>query len=140
MRYCKENGIKAHPARFPAALPEYFIRMVTDPGDVVLDPFSGSCITGEVTKRLGRKWICAELIETYLEGAKGRFEGSLNGPKQKTKNQEDGYYRIPHPGLLWTGIDERKSAPLQKDGGKRRLERRQMTIETDDVTFIEAAE
>ena len=74
MRYCIANSIKAHPARFPAALPEYFIRMVTDPGNLVFDPFGGSCVTGEVAERLGRKWICVELVEEYLRGAKGRFE------------------------------------------------------------------
>ncbi len=54
LRYCKMIGIKAPPARFPSALPEYSVRMVTDPGEVVLDPFAGSCVTGEVAERLGR--------------------------------------------------------------------------------------
>ena len=43
LRYCAEHGLSPHPARFPAALPEYFIRMLTDPGDLVVDPFGGSC-------------------------------------------------------------------------------------------------
>ncbi len=81
LRYCKAIGIKAHPARFPAALPEYFVRMVTDPGDVVLDPFAGSCVTGEVAERLGRKWVCAETVESYLRGAKGRFGRIAEAPK-----------------------------------------------------------
>ena len=38
LRYCEEQGIGAHPARFPAELPEYFIRMLTEPGDLWL-PF-----------------------------------------------------------------------------------------------------
>lgn len=121
MRYCKEKGITAHPARFPAALPEYFIRMVTDPGDLVFDPFGGSCVTGEVAEWLGRKWVCAELVESYLEGARGRFERPTELPKPKaTRNEDDGYYRIPHPGLLWNGGDERRLAPLPEDGGKQR--------------------
>ena len=52
LRYCQDNDIRAHPARFPAAVPEYFIRMATDPGDLVIDPFAGSCVTGEVAERL----------------------------------------------------------------------------------------
>ena len=121
MRYCKEKGVKTHPARFPAALPEYFIRMVTDPGDTVFDPFGSSCVTGEMAERLGRKWICVEMIETYLEGAKGRFAGPRKSSKPKVlKNGDDGYYRILHPGLLWNGDDERESAPLPKDGGRQR--------------------
>ncbi|TQV83044.1 site-specific DNA-methyltransferase [Denitrobaculum tricleocarpae] len=142
MRYCKEQGLKAHPARFPAALPEYFIRMVTDPGDLVLDPFGGSCITGEVCERLGRRWICAELVESYLEGAKGRFVKPVEPPKAKnSKKEDDGYYRIAHPGLLWNGGDERESAPLPKDGGKLRpAHMRKPKDEPKEVTIIEAAE
>ena len=122
MRYCKVKGIKAHPARFPAPLPEYFIRMLTDPDDLVFDPFGGSCITGEVAERLGRKWVCAELVEDYLHGALGRFEAQAEPPKagKPKKGEDDGYYRVPHPGLLWNGGDERESAPLPADGGKKR--------------------
>lgn len=142
MRYCKENGIKAHPARFPAALPEYFIRMVTDPGDLVLDPFGGSCITGEVAERLSRKWVCSELVVSYLEGAAGRFERPTEAPKpRKLKNDNDGYYRIPHPGLLWNGGDERESAPLPEDGGRLRPEHmRKAKNDPENVTIIAAAE
>lgn len=121
MRYCKENGLTAHPARFPAALPEYFIRMLTDPGDMVFDPFGGSCVTGEVAERLGRKWVCAELVESYLKGAKGRFETAAEPSNPRaSKKDDDGYYRIAHPGLLWNGGDQQKSAPLPKDGGRHR--------------------
>ncbi len=121
LRYCKDNGIKVHPARFPAALPEYFVRMVTDPGDVVLDPFAGSCVTGEVAERLGRKWVCAEVVESYLRGARGRFEKTTVAPKPKnSKKDADGYYRIPHPGLLWNGHAEDNAEPLPEDGGRQR--------------------
>ena len=121
MRYCKEKGIKAHPARFPAALPEYFIRMLTDTGDVVLDPFGGSCVTGEVAERLERKWICSEIVEPYLEGAKGRFEAPVDLSKsRKSKKKDNQHYRIPHPGLLWDGSEESESEQLAEDGGRQR--------------------
>jgi DNA modification methylase len=73
LRYCQEHNIKPHPARYPATLPEFFIRMLTDPGDLVIDPFAGSCVTGEVAERLGRRWICSELREDYVAGGLGRF-------------------------------------------------------------------
>ena len=73
LRYCKEKGIQPNPARYPADLPEYFIRMLTEKGDLVVDPFAGSCVTGEVCQRLRRKWICVDLVEEYLQGAKARF-------------------------------------------------------------------
>lgn len=116
MRYCQEKGIKPHPARFPADLPEYFIRMLTDEGDVVLDPFGGSCITGEVAERLGRKWTCVELMEEYLQGAVGRFIRPSIVARPSPDDQA-AWYRIPRPGMLWNGPDP---IPLPKDGGKKR--------------------
>ena len=115
LRYCQDNGIKAHPARYPADLPEYFIRMLTDEEDMVFDPFGGSCVTGEVAERLNRRWTCCELVEEYLVGARGRFIGA-SPMERTTPEDESAYYRIPRPGLLWNG----QSEPLDKDGGKVR--------------------
>lgn len=70
---CKEVGVKIHPARFPAMLPEFFINFLTDEGDLVLDPFAGSNTTGKVSEDLGRRWIAVERIESYLEASKFRF-------------------------------------------------------------------
>lgn len=47
-RFCREFGLPEHPARFPAGIPAFFIRMLTDPDDLVVDPFAGSCVTGAV--------------------------------------------------------------------------------------------
>lgn len=116
MRYCQERKIKVHPARFPAALPEYFIRMLTDAGDKVIDPFAGSCVTGEVAERLGRKWVCSELVKEYLDGALGRFKERSELKSQPVPKIAEGYYRISHPGVLWNGDTE----PLPRDGGKKR--------------------
>jgi len=74
LRYCEKHGIKVHPARFPSTLPEFFIRMLTNEGDNVLDPFAGSCVTGEVCEKLRRRWACVERREEYVKGAMGRFE------------------------------------------------------------------
>lgn len=122
LRYCQERKIVQHPARYPAGLPEYFIRMLTDIGDLVVDPFAGSCVTGEVAERLDRKWICVELLEDYLKGALGRFEHDATGNSSVVKSsalgEEDGvYYRIPHPGILWDGSPD---TPLPADGGEKR--------------------
>lgn len=115
LRYCQEKHIKAHPARFPSDLPEYFIRMLTDPGDFVLDPFAGSCVTGEVAERLRRKWACSELEKDYLNGALGRFTRPVE-LRRPTAKDDDAYYKIPRPSLLWNGDGE----PLVADGGKKR--------------------
>ena len=132
LRYCQANDIKAHPARFPSALPEYFIRMLTDQGDLVFDPFSGSCVTGEVAERLKRKWICAELVEEYLIGALGRFEGdSIANQEAKLVRNEDedsNYYRLPHPGILWNGTH---GDNLPEDGGRQRQVSRKKIVTLD---------
>jgi site-specific DNA-methyltransferase (cytosine-N4-specific) len=70
----KELGLKRHPARFPSALPEFFIKMLTDEGDTVIDPFAGSNTTGVVAEGLRRRWIAIERVSEYLEGSKVRFE------------------------------------------------------------------
>ena len=71
---CKEAGIKIHPARFPAALPDFFIRMLTEPRDLVVDPFAGSNTTGMVAEKLGRHWVAVELSAEYVEASKFRFD------------------------------------------------------------------
>lgn len=70
---CKEVGAKIHPARFPAALPEFFIRLLTEEGDTVLDPFAGSNTTGATAERFQRRWIAVESVEAYLQASKFRF-------------------------------------------------------------------
>jgi site-specific DNA-methyltransferase (cytosine-N4-specific) len=120
LRYCEKHSIKPHPARFPAAIPEFFVRMATDRGDAVLDPFAGSCVTGEVCERLHRKWACVEKVEKYVEGALGRFERPEEPQQQAmfetgARNQATSY-RLHHPAAMWNGDEE----PLAPDGGKAR--------------------
>ena len=113
--YCRQNGLEIHPARFPAQLPEYFIRMLTDPGELVVDPFGGSCVTGMVAERMKRNWVCVEMSKSYLKGAIGRFQ-------EDAKNCGGGggkpvQYMINSPCSL--PIDEQE-APLPVDGGQAR--------------------
>jgi len=70
---CKEAGIPIHPARFPSALPAFFLKMLTDEGDVCVDFFAGSNTTGATAEKLGRRWIAMELIPEYLDASKFRF-------------------------------------------------------------------
>ena len=74
LKQCEAAGLPVHPARFPRRLPEFFIRLCTEPGDTVLDPFAGSNMTGEAAQRLGRRWVAIELSKDYLEGSKFRFQ------------------------------------------------------------------
>lgn len=116
LRYCNEHELKPHPARFPSALPEFFIRMLTNQGDFVFDPFGGSCVTGEISERLKRKWACCDVVEEYVKGAKGRFErsqseiGSTRGAKAET-------YSVPNP----LASPSNDTENISSEGGKTRI-------------------
>jgi DNA modification methylase len=70
---CAAVGAIAHPARFPAKLPEFFIKMLTDPGDLVVDIFAGSNTTGAAAEQQGRRWFAFELDLAYLAASAFRF-------------------------------------------------------------------
>lgn len=79
-RYCRKNGLTMHPARMPVGLAEFFIRLLTDPGDIVLDPFGGSNTTGAAAEKLGRYWMTIEASHEYINGSRGRFE-AITAPR-----------------------------------------------------------
>ena len=70
---CKVVGIAGHPARFPAKLPQFFIRMLTDPGDLIVDIFAGSNTTGFVAEQETRRWITFDIDRTYVAASVFRF-------------------------------------------------------------------
>ncbi len=111
--YCRANDLPIHPARFPGRIPEYFIRFLTDKNNLVVDPFAGSCVTGEVAEYLGRQWICCELSEDYLKGSRSRFVGV----KPKAPKPEDSPYQIFPPCSLSGTVEY---LPLPADGGYER--------------------
>ena len=111
--YCRDNNIPIHPARFPPQLPEYFIRFLTDPGDMVLDPFGGSGVTGAVSEVLGRRWTCCEMSEEYLTGALSRFTPT---PATLLKDRPVSY-KIAPPCAVPVDDEE---VPLFADGGAKR--------------------
>jgi DNA modification methylase len=71
--YCRERGIRAHPAPIQLDVVRFFVKMLTDPGDLVLDPFGGSNSTGAIAEELERKWIAIEPNREYVAGSMGRF-------------------------------------------------------------------
>jgi DNA modification methylase len=75
--YCRENKLQLHPARMPIDLAKFFIKFLTEPGDIVLDPFGGSNTTGAAAEDLERFWISIEASEDYIKGSRGRFENRI---------------------------------------------------------------
>lgn len=85
---CKAADVKGHPARFPAKLPEFFIRFLTEPNDLVVDIFAGSNTAGSVAEREGRRWLAFEERLDYLAPSAFRFlEGDV--PADKLKDLHD---------------------------------------------------
>lgn len=71
--WCALNGIRPHPARMQPGLLEFFIKFLTDEGDLVFDPFGGSNTSGFVSEELKRRWIATEPSAEYVLGSMGRF-------------------------------------------------------------------
>jgi DNA modification methylase len=84
LNYCRAHDLQPHPARMPSGLAEFFIKFLTKPKRLVLDPFAGSNTTGAAAEKLGRRWLAIEANDTYLQGSRGRF-ASFNGHKNGHK-------------------------------------------------------
>lgn len=74
-----DTKVRKHPARFPVQVPEFFISLLTDKDDLVVDPFAGSNVTGAAAERLDRRWAAFELDRSYLEPSIARFSSYDTG-------------------------------------------------------------
>lgn len=63
-----------HSAVFPVDLPEWFIKLFTDPGDLILDPFNGSGTTCVAAKRLNRDYLGIDINQSYCQLAANRIQ------------------------------------------------------------------
>ena len=89
---CAAVGVTGHPARFPAKLPEFFIKLLTDPNDLVVDIFAGSNTAGAVAEQEGRRWLAFELDLGYLAASAFRFIGQ----DRSTETLQEIYRKILH--------------------------------------------
>ncbi len=92
-----ECGNKSHSAAFPEALPEWFIKLFTDEGDLVLDPFVGSGTTCAVAQKLRRNSVGVELLAEYCSLAEEEIEvenyqlfekGAKNAKRNGSRNHK----------------------------------------------------
>lgn len=103
-RYCGLVGVKTHPARFPEELPSFFIKFLTEPGDLVMDIFAGSNTTGHAAEVLGRQWIAFEEEHSFLAASAFRFAGELSEAEatalyQRLMERRDASVLLPEEGL-----------------------------------------
>jgi site-specific DNA-methyltransferase (cytosine-N4-specific) len=123
LRMCKHFEIARHPARYPEDLPSFFIKMLTDPDDLVLDIFAGSNTTGRVAELLGRKWLSFDNTLEYLKASVFRFiEGFSVSTAEKIFRQlgKPGadllLPRIPREGVLF---ETAPGSKVEKSDGKQ---------------------
>jgi modification methylase len=105
-RLRNEHGLKLHPTQKPEALLHRVLVSSTHPGDVVLDPFSGTGTTAVVAKRLGRHFIGIERHPAYVEAALGRLartEVASSESMAVTPGRRE-IPRVPFGGLVERGV------------------------------------
>jgi DNA modification methylase len=89
LHFATECGNKGHSAAFPKALPDWFIRLFTKPGDWVLDPFAGSGTTCVAAKDAGRNSVGIDMLEEYCQIAK---EAVMDIDPVLALNDKNGHY------------------------------------------------
>ena len=115
LRLCKAAGVEGHPARFPQRLPEFFIKFLTDPGDLVLDVFAGSNTTGAAAEALGRHWTAFELDQAYLAASAFRFmDGAMETDVRSL------YEQLSQSGAKGIPIRFRSPCPMSCANGQQR--------------------
>jgi len=126
MRVCKTLDRERHPARFPAGVPRFFIEFLTDPGDLVVDIFSGSNTTGYVAEGLGREWIGMEMRRPYAALSAIRFmeNKSVEAIAPLVEQMEDGETVKLRPNIVLpearaNGVPSKKRAAKVKPQRKK---------------------
>ena len=123
-RFCLDRGAPVHPARMPSTLVEFFVKFLTDEGDMVLDPFAGSNTTGAVAQDLRRRWFAIEADWTFAAHSIGRFNpaaiaSTCEGFEVKKLEQD---MELPDGNDHATAASSASSSemPLAQSGGKYR--------------------
>ena len=72
-QHVRQNGLAEHGAPMPLALASLLVEFLSEPGDLVVDPFAGSFTTAKAAERLGRRWLATEVMLEYVIGSASRF-------------------------------------------------------------------
>ncbi len=84
-----KERVQWHPCQMPERLLERVIKVSSNIGDVVIDPFSGSGTTLVVAAELGRHYFGIDISEKYVKKSIKRIEETLSGKRQRTKISEN---------------------------------------------------
>lgn len=100
-----DDGKKVHPTQKPEALLKRVMLATTNPGDIVLDPFSGTGTTAAVAKMLGRQYVGIERDKTYLKASRARLETTepIGEDALQVQQSKKSLPRVPFGALVETG-------------------------------------
>jgi len=73
-RLARERGLPVHGAPMPLSLARFLVEFLSEPGDLVVEPFAGSFTTPLAAEQLGRRWLATDCMVEYVMGASLRFE------------------------------------------------------------------
>jgi DNA modification methylase len=90
-----KERVQWHPCQMPEKVLERIVQASSNPGELVLDPFSGSGTTLAVAARLGRHWFGSDLSDDYVTHATARIEDTLAGRRDTTDISEDPISKRP---------------------------------------------
>jgi modification methylase len=122
-----EDGKKAHPTQKPESLLQRVLLATTNPGDIVLDPFSGTGTTAAAAKRLGRNYIGIERDETYARLSRARLKAiePIEGEVLETERSKKSLPRVPFGALLengWLKPGDRLFSPQRRYQARIRVD------------------
>ena len=101
-----------HPCQFPVAIPQRLIRALTQPGNLVLDPFSGAGTSGVAAIIENRRFVGAEIKNEYYDISCNRFKAAKDG---SLKIREDKPVMEPNPNTAVAKLpDEFRNAREEK--------------------------
>lgn len=126
-RLKNEDGKKAHPTQKPESLLNRILLATTNPGDIVLDPFSGTGTTAAAAKRLGRQFVGIERDDAYVKLSRGRLEdiSPIEGDMLLTEVSKRSLPRVPFGALLdngWLKPGDRLFSPKRNHQARIRVD------------------
>lgn len=78
-----EKRYGKHPTQKPENVIKHFVEILSNPHEIVMDPFMGSGTTGVVAKRIGRSFIGIEIQQDYFDICKKRISDEKNLTKEE---------------------------------------------------------
>ena len=130
-----DDGKKVHPTQKPESLLKRILLATTNPGDIVLDPFSGTGTTAAVAKMLGRQYIGIERDKTYLKASRDRLRRIKPVDEEALKIQQSkkALPRVPFGALVengWLKPGDRLFSPKRMHMARIRIDGSLSTGET----------